>query len=136
VGLRKSIFSLKTARLAFSFGLLDELTLPASTQNIHHVFGHFKTYTYIRLLINTYMTTKLTLTVEKDIIESAKVYAKQNGRSLSALIENYLKALVQKVDTDEDFSPKVKELMGSIKLPKDFDYKKELTEAISKKYAK
>ena len=82
------------------------------------------------------MTTKLTLTVEKDIIESAKVYAKQNGRSLSALIENYLKALVQKVDTDEDFSTKVKELMGSIKLPKDFDYKKELTEVISKKYAK
>jgi len=78
------------------------------------------------------MTTKLTLTVKKDIIESAKVYAKQNGRSLSALIENYLKALVQKENTEEDFSPKVKELMGSIKLPKDFDYKKELTEAFSK----
>jgi hypothetical protein len=30
----------------------------------------------------------------------------------------------------------VKELMGSIKLPKDFDYKKELSEAISKKHAK
>ena len=48
------------------------------------------------------MTTKLTLTVEKDIIESAKVYAKQNGRSLSALIENYLKALVQKENPEED----------------------------------
>lgn len=82
------------------------------------------------------MTTKLTLTVKKDIIESAKVYAKQNGRSLSALIENYLKALVQKENTEEDFSPKVKELMGSIKLPKDFVYKKELTEAFSKKYSK
>jgi hypothetical protein len=82
------------------------------------------------------MITKLTLTVEKGVIESAKVYAKQNGRSLSALIENYLKALIQKADTDEDFSPRVKELMGCIKLPKDFDYKKELTDAISKKYAK
>jgi hypothetical protein len=82
------------------------------------------------------MTTKLTLTVEKEIIESAKIYAKLNGRSLSALIENYLKALVNKEHSDEDFSPKVKELMGSIKMPKDFDYKKELSEAISKKYSK
>ena len=82
------------------------------------------------------MTTKLTLTLEKDIIESAKVYAKQNGRSLSALIENYLKALVQKENPEEDLSPKVKELMGSIKLPKGFDYKKDLTKALSQKYAK
>ena len=82
------------------------------------------------------MTTKLTLTLEKDIIESAKVYAKQNGRSLSALIENYLKALVQKENPEEDLSPKVKELMGSVKLPKGFDYKKDLTEALSQKYAK
>jgi hypothetical protein len=82
------------------------------------------------------MTTKLTLTVEKDVIESAKVYAKQNGRSLSALIENYLKALTQKENPEEELSPKVRELMGSIKLPKGFDYKKELTEALSKKYAK
>jgi hypothetical protein len=82
------------------------------------------------------MTTKLTLTVEKDVIESAKLYAKQNGRSLSALIENYLKALIQKENLEEELSPKVKELMGSIKLPKGFDYKKELTEALSKKYAK
>ena len=81
------------------------------------------------------MSTKLTLTVEKEVIASAKVYAKQNGRSLSGLIENYLKALVQKEATRVDFSPKVKELMGSIKLPKDFDYKKELSEAISKKHA-
>lgn len=82
------------------------------------------------------MTTKLTLTVEKDVIESAKLYAKQNGRSLSALIENYLKALIQKENLEEELSPKVKELMGSIKLPKGFDYKKELTEVLSKKYAK
>lgn len=77
------------------------------------------------------MTTKLTLTVEKDIIESAKIYAKQNGRSLSPLIENYLNALVQKENPKDDLSPKVKELMGSIKLPKDFDYEKELTESLA-----
>jgi hypothetical protein len=75
-------------------------------------------------------TSKLTLTVNKEIIEAAKVYARKNGRSLSALIENYLKALVQKNEDKEDLSPKVKSLLGSIKVPKDFDYKKELQEAI------
>jgi len=82
------------------------------------------------------MTTKLTLTVEKDIIESAKIYAKQNGKSLSPLIENYLNALVQKENPKDDLSPKVKELMGFIKLPKDFDYEKELTESLAQKYSK
>ena len=36
------------------------------------------------------MTTKLTLTVEKSIIERAKSYARNTGRSLSELIESYL----------------------------------------------
>ena len=42
------------------------------------------------------MTTKLTLTVEKDVIDLAKAYASKKGRSLSDLIENYLMTLVQK----------------------------------------
>jgi predicted HicB family RNase H-like nuclease len=82
------------------------------------------------------MTTKLTLTVDKEIIEAAKAYARKNGRSLSALIENYLKALVQKKEDKEDLSPKVKSLLGSINAPKDFDYKKELQEVIMKQYPK
>ena len=41
------------------------------------------------------MTTKLTLTVEKSIIERAKSYAKNTGRSLSELIENYLETITQ-----------------------------------------
>jgi predicted CopG family antitoxin len=32
------------------------------------------------------MTTKLTLTVEEDVIKKAKSYAKQTGRSLSDVI--------------------------------------------------
>lgn len=79
----------------------------------------------------TYMKTRLSLTIDKRIIESAKKYANQNGISLSYLVENYLKALIKKEYSDENFSPKVKELMGSIKLPKDFDYKKELSESRS-----
>jgi hypothetical protein len=36
------------------------------------------------------MTVKLTLTVDQSIIERAKSYAKQTGRSLSEIIETYL----------------------------------------------
>ena len=82
------------------------------------------------------MTTKLTLTVEKNIIELAKVYANKKGRSLSDLIEAYLKTLVQKDKNQDELSPTVKRLLGSVKAPKDFDYKKELENALSKKYSR
>lgn len=81
------------------------------------------------------MNTKLTLTIEQSIIQKAKRYARERERSLSDLIENYLKALTnEKEIDDEDLSPTVKQLRGSFKLPKDFDYKKELTDALVKKY--
>ncbi|MBK9191751.1 MAG: hypothetical protein IPM77_09675 [Crocinitomicaceae bacterium] len=82
------------------------------------------------------MTTKLTLTVEKDIIELAKSYASKKGRSLSDLIENYLKTLVQNDGDKNDISPNVKKLLGSVKAPKNFDYKKELANSLNKKYSK
>ena len=82
------------------------------------------------------MTTKLTLTVEKDIIELAKSYASKKGRSLSDLIENYLKTLVQKDGDKNDLSPNVKKLLGSVKAPKNFDYKKELEKTLNKKYSR
>jgi hypothetical protein len=82
------------------------------------------------------MTTKLTLTVEKDIIALAKVYANKKGRSLSDLIENYLKTLVQRGDSPNNLSPNVKKLLGSVKVTKEFNYKKELESALSEKYSK
>lgn len=82
------------------------------------------------------MSTKLTLTVEKDVIERAKVYANKNGRSLSDLVENFLRSLVHKEADSDELSPNVKKLLGSVKVPKNFDYKKELSEAINKKYSK
>ncbi len=37
--------------------------------------------------------TKLTLSIESSVIEQAKNYAKAHNKSLSRLIENYLKSL-------------------------------------------
>lgn len=81
------------------------------------------------------MNTKLTLTIEQSVIEKAKRYARERERSLSDLIENYLRALINEKEIDEDDSSStIKQLRGSFKLPKNFDYKKELTDSLTKKY--
>jgi hypothetical protein len=82
------------------------------------------------------MTTKLTLTIEESVIDSAKAYARDQGRSLSDVVENYLKILAAKSPMEDALSPKVLQLRGSIKLPPNFDYKSELGNAIAEKYAK
>ena len=81
------------------------------------------------------MNTKLTLTIEQEIIQKAKEYAKQKNRSLSDIIENYLKMLT-KEDKKEStkLSPVVKSLRGSFKAPKDMDYKAELRNRLEEKY--
>lgn len=69
------------------------------------------------------MTTKLTLTVEESIIKKAKSYAKQTGRSLSELIENYLKSLTEESVDKSQLSSKLKNIVGSVKLPEDYERK-------------
>lgn len=81
------------------------------------------------------MNAKLTLTIEEKIIERAKKYARENGRSLSGIIENYLKIITEEKNREHgEISPLVKSLRGSFKAPEDFDEKKELTDGLSKKY--
>lgn len=81
------------------------------------------------------MNTKLTLTIEQSVIEKAKRYAKDKERSLSSLIENYLRALTNEDNTGKiELTPIVKSLKGSFTAPKDFDYKRELSKRLSEKY--
>lgn len=81
------------------------------------------------------MTTKLTLTIEKEVIERAKRYAKSTGRSLSELIEAYLESIVQEDNGGQRMSKKLKGLVGSVKLPKDFDEDRELQECFKGKHS-
>jgi hypothetical protein len=81
------------------------------------------------------MNAKLTLTIEEKIIERAKKYARENGRSLSWIIENYLKIITQEEEREKrEISPLVKSLKGSFKSPENFDEKRELTNGLSEKY--
>jgi hypothetical protein len=84
------------------------------------------------------MNTKLTLTIEREIIERAKEYAKEKNRSLSDIIENYLKILTKedsgnKGKQGKQLNPVVKSLKGSFK-DNNMDYKKELRNRLEKKY--
>jgi hypothetical protein len=81
------------------------------------------------------MDAKLTLNIDKDIARRAKSYAKSEGRSLSDLVENYLKLLTKNASIEEsEFTPRVKSLLGCVSLPDDFDYKKEISEYLTQKY--
>ena len=79
------------------------------------------------------MTTKLTLTVEKSIIESAKNYAKNTGRSLSEIVENYLKSITEENSTTR-LSPKLQKIVGAVTLPQDFDEEAELRSYFEQKH--
>ena len=80
------------------------------------------------------MNTKLTLSLEKEVIEQAKSYAKKTGRSLSELVESYFKNLIEKTEKEDDIHPKVKKLIGRITLPDDFDEDKANDEYFKEKY--
>jgi hypothetical protein len=81
------------------------------------------------------MNTKLTLTIEQSIIEKAKKYANNKGRSLSSIIENYLKVITkEEIADDIKLTPIVKSLKGSFKAPRNLNYKKEISKRLSEKY--
>ncbi len=91
------------------------------------------------------MDTKLTLKLDKEVIELAKEYVKERGTSLSKFIEDYLRKQVKPkekeyIDIYEGLSPEVREIAmsfkdeGKISLPEDFDYKKAKADYLLKKY--
>lgn len=83
------------------------------------------------------MNTKLTLSIEQSVIEKAKAYARNKKRSLSDLIENYLKALTSnEIREGTQDAPIVNSLRGSFKAPENFDYKEELNRSLSEKFMK
>ena len=81
------------------------------------------------------MTAKLTILVEEETIRKAKTYSAQTGQSLSKLIENYLNTVTSPAEPgNKKFSPRIKRLMGSVKLPKDFDWKTAVEKNVKEKF--
>ena len=84
------------------------------------------------------MNTKLTLSLNKEIIERAKLYAKEHNISLSFLIENYLQKILSEYQSEEIAKGSiVNELSGIIDLSKESgitDYRKDHTDYLQEKY--
>ncbi len=82
------------------------------------------------------METKLTLKLNKAVVERAKVHAKKKKTSVSKLVENYLNRLTHKEKKEEiRISPLVKSVSGVLKdLPADYDFKRDYTEYLMRKY--
>jgi len=80
------------------------------------------------------MDTKLTLRLSKNIIEKAKEYAQSHRISLSKMIEIYLESITSTKKKEIEITPLVESLSGVIELDQDFDYKKEYSKFLNKKY--
>ncbi|MBM3915876.1 MAG: hypothetical protein FJ348_07575 [Sphingomonadales bacterium] len=79
------------------------------------------------------MDTKLTLKLNKEIIEEAKKYACEKNISLSKLIESYLERLARPV-VSEPITPLVKQLAGTSTLAANSDARAAYQKYISDKY--
>lgn len=82
------------------------------------------------------MQTTLTLRINKNVIERAKIHARNNKISLSKMIETYLESLTTQKEEGQKISitPLVESLIGVMTLPADFDYKKEYRDYLAEKY--
>jgi len=80
------------------------------------------------------METKLTLRLNKRVIDRAKNYAHNHKISLSKMIESYLESLTKQNAETTEISPLVESLSGVIQLNEDFNYKKSYSTYLNEKY--
>ncbi|MEB2783604.1 DUF6364 family protein [Algoriphagus persicinus] len=88
------------------------------------------------------MTTKLTIDINEALAEKAKKYAEAQGQSLSDLVETLFSEIIldekntkmSKKKTLKPLPESFLKLRGSLKFEGDFDYKEELTKALTEKY--
>ncbi len=77
------------------------------------------------------MLTKLTLRMDDSLIESAKEYATQNGKSVSRIVADLFEIIKnEKMDQEEALTPTIRSLKGILKGKQvdERDYRKYLEE--------
>ena len=130
-----------TTKIVFSGFTSSIKTLGSSKEPLGETTKK-RNYYFLRSKINIFvrikfiaMDAKLTLKLNQEIIEKAKHYASEKKLSLSRLIENYLNSLTSdKTNNDIQISDFVKSMSSEIKLPADFDHKKERANYLEQKY--
>ncbi len=84
------------------------------------------------------MKTKLTLNIEDTVIKKTKVFSKKRNKSISAIVEEYLKKITSKKSNHqngETFSQNFRKLFPP-KSVKNYDYKKVINEYREEKYGR
>lgn len=70
------------------------------------------------------MNTKLTLSINEEVILNAKAYARKSGRSLSDLVQSYLERITNAgAENSGEVPAAFKDLYGSVPLPENLDHK-------------
>ncbi len=79
-------------------------------------------------------TTKLTLSVDPEVVREAKRSAAAWNTSLSGLFSRLLRAMAISHPVDLDTSPVTRRATGLVELPQDMDDSELLADALASKY--
>jgi hypothetical protein len=82
----------------------------------------------------TDMNTKLTISLDEEVINRAKNYARSHRISISRMIESYLDLVTKPESERTRITPLVESLSGVIELPEDYNSKKEYSDHLIEKY--
>jgi len=82
------------------------------------------------------MNSKLTLSLDTNVIERAKAYARKKNTSLSKMIETYLGHITSNTYPSDEIAPIVKSLSGVFEPPEEYNSKAEYKKHVLKKYSK
>lgn len=129
-----AIDGVKTVEVVSREVIIGKLCASVSKKTIWIIRANYVSlYVYVFI-----MDTKLTLKLDKFVIEQAKEYASSQNRSLSRIIESYLKSLINREnlikEDDIKISPFVKSMSTGIKIPADLDYKSEILNHLEEKH--
>jgi hypothetical protein len=83
------------------------------------------------------MDTKLTLKLDQEVIEQAKTYARQKHQSLSVLVEQYFRVLVDREREHKipEISPTIQQLSGILDPVDDEHFREDYTDFLTRKYS-
>lgn len=83
------------------------------------------------------MNSKLTLKLNKNVIEEAKIYASSRKRSLSSIVEDFLRSITLRENVqadDPEISPFVKSMSTGVIIPAELDVKTAHREFLKEKH--
>ena len=78
------------------------------------------------------METKLTLQLEKKVIDKAKSYAQEHKTSLSKMVESYLDSVTNSYVEEPEITPLVESSSGVVTVPENLDIKKSIQNILMK----